>query len=162
MFHHYGMTPQLPNVGSTHSTPTTQLLDCHWSTMSLVRRWDWVRFVRLANFLQMTPWELASLAMIKHAALEGYKRRGVLPVQNPSATALLLTLLEAQAMKGWTADIIVNPWPSLSHTFAKGSLDPIDPHGAGDTPELGVAAGAAYTGPPRGRGRPSRVVAPQT
>lgn len=124
-FHHYGMTAQLPNIGSAHQTPTTLLLDTHWATLGIVRRWDWTRFVRLANFLQMTPWELASLAMIKHSSLEAYKRRGVLPTVNPAPTALILTLLEAQALKGWVADIIVNPWPSLSPTFTKGASEPI-------------------------------------
>lgn len=115
----YGNTKPLPNVNSAHRTPASLMVDLHYARLCLVERWDWTRFVRLANFLQITPWELASLAMIRHDALDGYKLRGVLPVKNPQPTAMILTLLEAQALKGWVNDIIPNPWPSLSRTYAE-------------------------------------------
>lgn len=109
----FGMLPGLPNQSSAHKTPGSQLVDLHYARLRLVERWDWMRFVRLANFLQLTPWELASLALIRHDLLEAYKRRGMLPMRSPAPTALILTLLEAQALKGWVNDIIPNPFPSL-------------------------------------------------
>lgn len=95
------------------------MIDTSYASLNLVPRWNWIRFMRLANFLKLTPWELASLAIIRHEALDSYKRRGALPMMNPAPTALILTLIEAQALKGWTDDIIPNPFPNLAGLYAK-------------------------------------------
>lgn len=115
----FGAVSSLPNHGSLHQTPASLMIDVHWASLGLIRRWTWERFVRLANFLQLTPWELASMAMIKHPALEGFKRRGILPIQNAQSTALILTQIEASALKGYSKDIIENPWPKLSQIVAE-------------------------------------------
>lgn len=121
----YGSVRSLPNLQSAHQTVASRLVDTHFARLGLVQRWTWDRFIRLANFLEMTPWELASMVMLKHDAVESYKRRSQLPVRNPQPTAFLLTLIESRAMKGWTTDIIENPFPNLSSMCEEASCEAV-------------------------------------
>jgi hypothetical protein len=101
------------NCDSPHQTPATIIYDSHWYQLRLVSRWNWERYIRLCQFLQHTPYELASLVMMKHSAVDAFRERNRLVSGHPKATALLLTLLEAHVMKAWTNDVIENPFPNL-------------------------------------------------
>lgn len=90
------------------------MIDTHYATLRIVERWDWNRYVRLCQFLQYTPWELASLVMIRHQVISHFQRRGRLCGAGHRAAALVLTLLEAHCMAAWTKDVIRNPFPNLS------------------------------------------------
>lgn len=109
--HVFGSISQLPNYGSPHQTPASLLIDTHYARLQLVERWSWERYARLCQFLQYTPWELGSLVMLRHAAIESYRRTSRLPGSNPRAVALILTLLEAHVMGQWVDDVIANPFP---------------------------------------------------
>ncbi len=54
----FGYVPDLPNQGSRLQTPSTLLIDVHYSKLLLVERWTWERFTRLCAFLQISPAEL--------------------------------------------------------------------------------------------------------
>lgn len=99
------------------------MLDMHWSNMRLPERWTWERYVRLCKFLNYTPYELASFALIRHDCIEKYQRTNRFPAINGNAAALVLTLIEAYVMARWTNDVIEKPFPKLPdasshHNFA--------------------------------------------
>lgn len=112
----FGTIARLPNDGSEHQTPASLMLDQHWCQMQLVERWSWVRFARLCQFLKFTPWELASLVMLRHEKIEDYQRTGRLNGSNMRPVALVLTMLEATVLKSWTDDIITDPFPQLPNS----------------------------------------------
>jgi hypothetical protein len=121
----FGTLPrQLPNENSPHQTPASLMIDTHYAQLGLVDRWGWERYVRLCQFLQMTPWEVASLVTLSHKAVAGFKRRGRMSGYGTRGVALVLTLLEAHVMAAWTADVIANPFPDLSR-----SPPPVPPKG---------------------------------
>lgn len=91
------------------ATPASHLIDGHYADLGVVRRWTWDRYQRLAAFLNLTEAELASLICMPHGHLPGAKGLNVFP----GPAALLLTLIEAQAMKGYSADIIPDPIAKL-------------------------------------------------
>ena len=99
--------PILPNRHSPHQTPASLRVDLRYAELGIVARWDWDRYLRLAAFLNYTPYELASVICIPHGRLWRCQRRN----RFPGPAALLLTLLEAQAMKDYSEDIIANPFP---------------------------------------------------
>ena len=109
----FGSIKDLPNHESVHQTPASLMIDCHYASLRLVERWSWVRYVRLCKFLNFTPWELASLVMLRHAVIAPYQRTGRLPAQNARAIAMMLTLIEAHVMAKWTDDTIPDPFPKL-------------------------------------------------
>lgn len=99
----------LKNKGSSYETPASTLIDLHYANLNIVRRWDWERFVRLCMFLRITPGELASLVCMRHSALNGAKENS----QFPEPVCLLLTLVEAEALKNFAPhETIQNPFPS--------------------------------------------------
>lgn len=107
---------RLPNEGSELQTPTTLQIDLHYSRLRVWERWSWERFVRLCNFLNLTPPELASIACIPHNQLKLFQRRNrIMQTHSPNrAAALVLTILEAHCTKAFTKDVIEEPFPNLS------------------------------------------------
>ena len=99
--------PHLPNRQSPLQTPASLRIDLHYAHLGVKVRWDWDRFLRLAAFLNYTPAELASVICLPHGRLWYCERYNSFP----GPAALLLTLLEAKALKGFTSDIIPNPLP---------------------------------------------------
>jgi hypothetical protein len=106
--------PVLPNRKSPHQTPASLRVDLHYAHLGVIARWDWDRFLRLAAFLNYTPQELASVICLQHGKLARAEQTN----RFPGPAALLLTLLEAQAMKDFSADIIKAPFP---HDSPQGS-----------------------------------------
>lgn len=105
-----------PNFGSKFATPTSMRVDFHYIKMDLYRRWTWERYKRLANFLALTPYELASIVAIPHVAVERWERFKEIPMsqtQGAWTAALVLTVLEHQVLKDWVNDTIENPFPDL-------------------------------------------------
>lgn len=110
----FGELPQSLNFGSPHQTPASLMIDTHYHGLQLVERWTWTRYARFCAFLKMTPYEVASLVLMRHSAVEGFRQYNRLTGHNNRATALLLTLLEAHMCKDWSVDIIENPFPPLN------------------------------------------------
>lgn len=100
--------PVLPNRKSPHATTASFQIDLHYAKLGVIARWDWDRYLRLASFLNYTPHELASLVCLPHVKLKPIERNN----RFPGPVALLLTMLEAQALKNFSADIIANPLPN--------------------------------------------------
>lgn len=109
----FGAIPNLPNAGTPHQTPASLMFEAHYAQLRLVERWSWERYARLCNFLQMTPYEVASLVMLRHTAIPLYHRRGVLRGRDARPVAMLLTLIEAHCLQNWTSDVIKDPFPDL-------------------------------------------------
>lgn len=109
---------QLPNLGSPDQTPASLAIDIHYMNLMLIQRWDWERYVRLCTFLKMTACEVASLVLLPHKSVTGYKQKNVLPLRRAHAlsVALNLTLLEAYLMRGLSEDIVEQPFPDLTKT----------------------------------------------
>lgn len=101
------MPPITPNRGSKHQTLASLRIDLHYAKLDVIRRWSWERFHRLASFLNVTHGELASLVALPHSRLGTIKERNFFP----GSTALLLTIIEANALKNYSEDIIENPFP---------------------------------------------------
>ena len=97
----------LPNSGSKIRTPGSLLIDTHYATLNIVRRWNWERFHRLAAYMRLTHGELASLICLTHAKLPSIQRNNVFP----GPAALLLTIIEARYMANTTDDVISDPFP---------------------------------------------------
>lgn len=91
----------LPN-GPTFRTSASLAFDLHYAHLNIQRRWDRERYDRLARFLGLTRYELASLVCWRHSHVETAMMTNTLP----GPVCLLLTLLEAQAMKNCNADAI--------------------------------------------------------
>lgn len=111
----FGYVPPLPNTGSAHQTPASLMVDVHYSNLRLLERWTWERYARFCQFLKMTPYEVASLVMLRHDAVEKFREGNRIPGHNARAVALLLTLVEAWACKEWAGDVIENPFPESIH-----------------------------------------------
>lgn len=108
-------TPVIPNRDSPLSTPSSKLLDLHYANLLLIERWSWDRYIKLCEFLKMTPAELASLVLMPHAWLERYEDQNMLDyglAKGSLAVALILTLIEAHTMQTVTKDVILNPFPN--------------------------------------------------
>ncbi len=97
----------LPNKASKIQTVASTRIDVHYATLNVIRRWNWERFHRLAAFLNVTYGELASLIALPHDRLATIKERNFFP----GSSALLLTIIEANALKNYSEDIIENPFP---------------------------------------------------
>lgn len=102
------MKPVIPNRGSKFRTPASLNFDLHYAQLRVVSRWDRDRFMRLCAFLQLMPHELASLICWPHSQVQ----RAIDNSDFPGPVALLLTLIEAQAMHTHTKDVISNPIPT--------------------------------------------------
>lgn len=100
--------PLTPNRLSKHQTPASLRIDIHYARLSIVQRWNWERFHRLASFLNVTYGELASLIALPHSHLDGIRERNFFP----GPAALLLTILEASILKNYSDDIIAQPFPT--------------------------------------------------
>jgi hypothetical protein len=98
----------LVNRESPRATPASLRIDLHYARLGVVTRWDWDRYLRLASFLDYTPAELASVICLEHRNLALCERRN----RFPGTAALLLTMLEARALKSYSTDIIENPFPN--------------------------------------------------
>lgn len=107
--------PPLPNVGSAGQTPASLAIDVHYANLMLVERWDWPRFLKLANLLKLTPHELASLVLLPHKYVDDYRLRNGLPMTYNWArpVAMLLTLVELHVAGHLTADVVQEPFPKL-------------------------------------------------
>lgn len=103
----------LPNHRSKHKTTASQIYDLHWENLRLVERWDWDRYARFASFLCHTPYELGSLVMLSHDAVDSFHRFNRLRGTKARPTALILTLLESHLLAAWKKDLIENPFPRL-------------------------------------------------
>lgn len=164
----FGFIPRLPNEGSKHQTPASLMIDSHYAKSRVVERWSWERYVRLCQFLRMTPWEVASIVMLSHNAVETFHRRGRLSGTGYRAVALVLTLLEAHVMAAWTDDVIRNPFPDLNArsgiTGATGG-GPHDGLSAASADEDALGGDSTAPGDAaaeRDRRAPCAVAAPQT
>jgi hypothetical protein len=105
-----------PNFGSDFATPSSQRVDAHYVKLNLLDRWTWERFSRMCRFMQLTPYELGSIACIPHRVIEQWKLRSVLPMsatQGAYAVALILTVIESQVLAGHVSDVIEDPIPKL-------------------------------------------------
>ncbi|MCW5549984.1 MAG: hypothetical protein KIT44_13555 [Opitutaceae bacterium] len=102
--------PILPNRKSTDQTDATRQIDLHYAQLGIIARWDWERYTRLALFLNLTVYELASYILMPHSAV----RRGQRDNRFPGPACLLLTLLEARATEAYGGDVIKNPMPKIT------------------------------------------------
>lgn len=108
----------LPNTGSKNQTAASLKIDLHYAKLEIFTRWNYERFLRLAAFLQLTPYELGSLACITHRQVDSFRTTNILSdgfrkAKNYSA-ALVLTVLEAHACQAFTDDVVKNPFPNLN------------------------------------------------
>jgi len=101
--------PILPNRRSPAATPASLLIDLRYAKLGIIARWSWDRYIRLAAFLNYTPAELASVVALPHRKLKAIEAG---TMRFPGSTALVLTLLEAQAMRNYSTDIIPQPFPT--------------------------------------------------
>jgi len=106
----------IPNRGSTNQTPASLQIDLHYAKNEIYTRWNYERFLRLAAFLKLTPYELGSLACIPHRHVDQFRDCNVLKAGRSRnyAAALVLTILEAHVCKAFTDDIVENPFPNLN------------------------------------------------
>lgn len=109
----------LPNEGSRHQSPTTLLIDSHYATLLLPHRWTWDRFIRLCEFAQWTPYELASIVMLPHRYVDQYREGGRLPRPIAMQTGLFLSLVEHRLMGHLAYDTISDPFPTLANLAPK-------------------------------------------
>lgn len=98
----------LSNPPNTKRTLGSHRIDLHYAKLNIPRRWTWDRFDLLCSVLRVTHAEMASTICLPRSALKGAHRSN----QFPGPAALLLTLIEADVMKGIT-DTIENPIASL-------------------------------------------------
>jgi hypothetical protein len=104
------MPPIFQTFNPKAQTLGSRRIDLHYAKLGLPKRWTWRRFTDLCSFLRVTPEEMASTILLPHSHLPGCFKRNAFP----GPAALLLTLIEANVMKGLSADIIENPIASLS------------------------------------------------
>lgn len=117
----FGYVPDLPNQGSPLQTPSTLLIDVHYSKLMLVERWTWERFTRLCAFLRISPAELASSVLMPHSYLEAYERSNRIHRNRTVslALALHLTCLELRCCGEMTNDVVRQPFPNLNKPDAQ-------------------------------------------
>lgn len=106
---------RLPNAGEKTQTPASLKIDVHYAHLRMYERWDWERFVRLAVFLNVTPFELGSIACVTHRHVRDFERTNRLKNGGSAdrSAALVLTLLEAHCCKAYSKDVIEDPFPKL-------------------------------------------------
>jgi hypothetical protein len=106
-----------PNARSKHRSPTSLAIDAHYAGLCLADRWTWERYTRLAAFLRLTVFELASLALIPHARIDRWRRDFVFPFDPDVAYAhaMILTLIESNVLREYTKDVIANPFPTSAN-----------------------------------------------
>lgn len=113
----FGVLHPRPNFDSSHHTALSLMFDLHWHMMDIERPWTWERFCRLCKFLSYTPYELASLVRLPHKRVERFRKNNMLVynfhLHNGAPVSTLLTIVEHTAMKGWTSDVVPNPWPNV-------------------------------------------------
>lgn len=99
----------LPENLNLKQTLGSVRIDLHYAKLNLPRRWTWERFDLLCSVLRVTHREMASvLCLPAHAIKSAFFANCF-----PGPAALLLTLIEADVMKGIT-DTIDKPIASLS------------------------------------------------
>ena len=99
----------LPEGINLKQTLGSKRIDLHYAKLNIPRRWTWDRFELLCSVLRVTHREMASvLCLPPHAIKHAYFANCF-----SGPAALLLTLIEANVMKGIT-DTIENPLASLS------------------------------------------------
>jgi hypothetical protein len=105
-----------PNSGSPNGSPRSAIIDAYYARLLLVDRWTWNRFCRLATFLKLTHYELASLALIPHLYVKKWEDEYIFPVKNKSAYAhaMILTLIESNVLDNYTKDVVKQPFPDSS------------------------------------------------
>ncbi len=106
----------LPNAGSPHATPASLRCDLHFAHLKAYERWDWARFQRLAVFLNLTVYELGSIACITHHQVELFEKTNRLKLggaRDRSGT-LVLTLIEYHMCKAYSTDVIEDPFPKIN------------------------------------------------
>lgn len=104
---------RLPNDGESTQTTATKLIDLHYANTLLVRKWTWDRYVRLAAYLKMTEFELASLATLTHREVPRFKHQNRITRHNPHAVCLVLSLIEHH-VAGLVAMDAANPFPKIN------------------------------------------------
>jgi hypothetical protein len=109
----FAYIPSLPNQGSPHQTPASLMIDVRYANMLLVERWTWDRFARLCQFLQHTPYEVASMVALKHDSVDVFRETKVLPRFYARQTALLLTALEYSVCRAYSDDVL-DPFAELA------------------------------------------------
>lgn len=102
--------PHLPNKDSRHKTPRSQLFDLHWCKLGVHRRWSDEQFIRLANFCNLTPYELASYVGIPHREIERFLERGGRLV---GPAAIWLSFVEHQLIGSLTNNTVAVTGPPL-------------------------------------------------
>lgn len=109
----------LPNHGSKNATPASLKIDLHYAKRDIFTRWNFERFLRLAAFLKLTPYELGSLAGIAHKDVDLFREANVLVDfrnRRHYAAAILLTNFEWHATKAFTDDVVNDVFPNLSQS----------------------------------------------
>lgn len=107
----------LPNSGSKNATPASLKIDLHYAKREIFTRWNYERFLRLAAFLRLTPYELGSLAGIAHKDVDAFRAANVLVdcrSRRHFAAAILLTNFEWHACKAFTDDVVKDLYPNLN------------------------------------------------
>ena len=97
-------TTILPINGSD-STPASLAIDAHYARLGIRKRWNKERITSLCSFLRITESELGSILGVSH----GWFREHInntRPLSGP--ICILLTIMEARFMGGYTNDIITN------------------------------------------------------
>lgn len=108
-----GYVPTLPNSGSPHQTPASLMIDVRYANMMLVERWTWERFARLCQFMQHTPYEVASMVMLRHEAVDVWKAQNTMNGSAAKQVALLLTVLEYTLCRAYSDDVL-DPFAELA------------------------------------------------
>jgi hypothetical protein len=98
--------PFVANPVSKHKTAASLRIELHYAKLGIIARWDWERYTRLAAFLDLTVYELASHICWAHKAVDVARQAN----RFPGPVCLLLTLLEAQAMHKFSDDIVADPF----------------------------------------------------
>jgi len=107
---------KLPNEKSKDATAASTNVDLHYEQLGIWARWTLERFNRLCRFLNLTPEELASVACIPHSSLARLRRDNHLYVnrEKDRSGALVLTLIEASVLDGYSTDLIDDPIPNIA------------------------------------------------
>jgi hypothetical protein len=104
----------LPNLASKHTTPASVAIDAHYAINLINERWNFDRYAKLCAFIQMTPYELASLVMMPHSWINEYRRTKLMPAKSAARPiCLLLTIVEAHWLRNYSRDIVADPFPKL-------------------------------------------------
>lgn len=98
----------LPADLNLKQTLGSKRIDLHYAKLNIPRRWTWNRFNLLCSVLRVTHREMASVLCLPPTAI----RTAYFANSFSGPAALLLTLIEADVMKGIT-DTIDNPLASL-------------------------------------------------